>query len=451
MKKTNSRREKAGQLLSVLLPIFVSQAAIFATGFFDTVMAGHISREDLAGVAVAANLLMPFFCLAIGIISGLTPVLSQLYGAGKKERIRRIVQQGFYWSLGLAAVFLLLGYIAVPLLLPRLALAPRVEAIACRYLAALSLGIAPFFLSLVLRNLMDSHGATRLTMLITLAIVPINIALNYVFMFGPFGLPAFGGAGAGMGSAVAFGLDFVLYTLTVTHTVPFGRYRVFSDLPPLDGREWKKQLGVGLPIGSTMFCEASIFGVVGLLMAAYGTTIMAAHQAAMNFASVAYVVPLSISLALTIFVGYETGARRPADARQYTRLAWGLSLIAAGTLAAVAARSAGDIAAFYTSDPAVKERLIVFLGYAVVMQLADGVNAPLQGALRGYKDVRAAFYLAMLSYWGIGLPAGWALARFTGLGPYGYWAGLIAGLLIGALGLRLRLRVVERRHDLPGT
>ncbi|MBQ7516421.1 MAG: MATE family efflux transporter [Schwartzia sp.] len=451
MRQTHSCREKARQLLAVLLPIFVSQTAIFTTGFFDTVMAGHISQEDLAGVAVAANLLMPFFCLAIGIISGLTPVLAQLYGAGKKERIRRIVQQGFYWSLGLAAVFLLLGYAGVPLLLPHLALAPRVETIASRYLVALSFGIVPFFLSLVLRNLMDSHGATRLTMMITLAIVPINVALNYVFMFGPFGLPAFGGAGAGMGSAVAFALDFVLYALTVTHTADFARYRVFSDFPSLDGGEWKKQLSVGLPIGSTMFCEASIFGVVGLLMAAYGTTVMAAHQAAMNFASVAYVVPLSISLALTIFVGYETGARRPADARQYTRLSWGLSLTAAGSLAALAARYADGIAGFYTSDPAVRERLVVFLGYAVVMQLADGVNAPLQGALRGYKDVRAAFYLAMLSYWGIGLPAGWALARFTSLGPYGYWAGLISGLLLGTVCQMFRLRVVERRHARPGT
>jgi len=286
-------------------------------------------------------------------------------------------------------------------------------------------------------------------MVLTMVIVPLNIALNYVFMFGPFGLPAFGGAGAAIGSSVAFVLDFLLYVVTASHVSPFSEYHVFSRLPAPDWREWRKQLGVGLPIGSTMFCEVSIFGAVGLLMVAYGTTVMAAHQAALSFTSMAYVIPISVSLTLTIFVGYETGARRPADARQYTRLCWGFSLIVAGALAVFASQKAGVIADLYTNDPEVRALLVVFLGYAVFMQFVDGANAPLQGALRGYKDVRAAFYLAMLSYWGIGLPLGWVLARFADFGPYGYWVGMIAGLLIGALCLWLRLRVVERRNKAP--
>lgn len=109
-----SYRRKAKRFFSVLLPIFVTQIALTATGFFDTVMSGHVSEQDLAGVAVGSNLFMPFFGSFLGIISVLTPIVAQLHGAGKRERIDFVVRQGFYWSLGLAGVFLLLGIFLCP-------------------------------------------------------------------------------------------------------------------------------------------------------------------------------------------------------------------------------------------------------------------------------------------------------------------------------------------------
>ena len=103
------------------------------------------------------------------------------------------------------------------------------------------------------------------------------------------------------------------------------------------------------------------------------------------------------------------------------------------------------IAALYTSSPDVQELLVVFLVFAVFLQLTDSVDSPLQGALRGYKDVHVTFLLAIISYWVIGLPAGWAIANFTALGPYGYWCGLIIGIAFGAIFLSVRLRMVQRR------
>ena len=446
MKQTFTYRQKIREMVVVLVPIFVTQLALMSTGFFDTIMAGHVSEQDLAGVAVGANLFFPFFGSSLGIISGLTPVVAGLYGAEKHAKITFVIQQGFYWSLGLALLFILLGLFGVPLLLPRLALEPRVEYVVNYYLLAMACGICPIFLAGVLRNLIDALGATRITMAITVVTVPVNIALNYVFIYGAFGIPALGGVGAGVGTALAFYINLLLNVLVVSRLRPFQSYAVLHRLPRPCLAEWKKQLSMGIPIGCTMFCEQSIFGAVGLFMTVYGTAVVAAHQAALNFTTMVYMIPLSVSMALTILVGYELGAGRTADARRYSRLGRVVSLAFAGTLAMILVNFRAGIAGLYTNDVAVQELIVVFLLYAIGMQVSDGLNAPLQGTLRGYKDVRVTFFLAVLSFWIIGLPAGWLIAHYTALGPYGYWIGLISGILVGAVLLTARLRVIEKRY-----
>ena len=446
MKQTFTYRQKAQEFFTVLLPIFITQLALTATGFFNTVMAGHVSEQDLAGVAVGVNLFFPFFVASMGIISGLTPTIAQLYGAGRQDKIAFIVQQGFYWSLLLAAIFLLAGYMVVPMVLPQLQLEPRVDYIVRQYLMALSIGVVPIFLAGVLRNFIDAHGATRITMCITMCTVPVNIGLNFLLMYGIGGLPALGGIGAGVGSGITYCINLLLNMLVVCRMRMFSGYHLFRDFQRPSFSEWRKQLGIGIPIGATMFCESSIFGAVGLFMTVYGTAVVAAHQAALNFSTVVYMIPMSISMALTILVGYELGAKRQFDAKKYSRLGRFLSFGFTVLLASILIHCRTDIASLYTSEPAVKELLVVFLIYSVCMQVSDGINAPLQGTLRGYKDVRVTFFLAVLSFWVIGLPSGWVLANCGEFGPYGYWIGLIAGILAGALLLMLRLYFVERRY-----
>ena len=445
MKQTFSYKEKTKQFFAVLLPILVTQLSLIATGFFNVIMAGHISQQDLAGAAVGVNLFMPFFGSILGVISGLTPTISQLYGAGKTDKIGFIVKQGFYWAIALAIGFIAFGYLTVPKILPLLGLEPRVEFITVHYLMAVSCGMLPIFLAGVLRNFIDAHGYTRLTMCITMCTVPVNIVLNYIFMYGLFGIPAFGGIGAGIGSAIAFTLNLILNVIVVTTVSPFKEYHIFRNLPRLNLAEWKKQLGVGIPIGSTIFCEQSIFGAVGLFIATYGTTIVAAHQAAMNFTTVVYMLPLSVSMALTILVGFEVGARRYKDAREYITLSRVLTFVFVGGIALILTQFKAEIAAFYTSSSEVQSVLGGFLIYAVFMQFADSINAPLQGALRGYKDVHVTFLLAVLSYWIIGLPLGYYLANYTAMGPYGYWISLIGGVIVGAVLLQIRLAIILNR------
>ena len=445
LKEVHGYPARARQFFAVLLPILVTQVSLIAPGFFNTVMAGHISKEDLAGIAVGASIFFPVFGAFMGLVSGLTPVIAQHYGAHRILEIRRVVQQSFYWATLLSVLLLICGVLTVPTLVHALALEPVVERITMEYLSYIALGLIPVAPAIVLRNFIDAHGRTRLTMYITMTTIPINIVLNYIFMYGAFGVPALGGPGAGLGAALSYGIFFVLNVVAVLWIPQFARYHVLARLPkPIPG-DWLALLAICVPIGLTVFCEQSIFGAVGLLMAAYGTTVLAAHQAAMNFTTIVYMLPLSVSMAITILVGYEVGGGRENGARAYIRLSRVLTLVFVGMIALVLAAMRDSVAALYTTNPEVQELLRVFLLYALVMQFCDCVNAPLQGALRGYKDVTVTFWLAVLSFWGIGLPAGYALAVWTELGPYGYWAGLNGGILVGAVLLMIRLRIIEQR------
>lgn len=446
MKQTHTYKQKSLQFFAVLLPLFVTQLALVSTGFFDTVMSGHAGERELAGVAISTNLFFPFFNSFLGIISGLTPTIANLYGGDQKEKIRFVVQQGFYWALSMGIIFIIIGIFLVHLLSANLQLDTRVNYVFNHFLFAIAFGVCPIFLAAVLRNFIDAHGFTRVTMCITICTVPINICLNYIFIFGAFGLPALGGVGSGIGSAIAYHVNLLLNIIVVTTIKPFKDYHIFRHLPRPSFKEWKRQLSLGIPIGSTIFCEQSIFGAVGLFMTVYGTVVIAAHQSAINFTTMVYMIPLSISMALTILVGYELGAGRYHDAKQYSRLGRLASFLFATTLASILINFRSNIASLYTTDSSVKTMLATFLVYAVCMQLTDGINAPLQGILRGYKDVRITFYLAVFSYWILGLPAGWILAHIFNLGPYGFWIGLIVGLLSGAVFLALRLKIVEKKY-----
>ena len=444
MKQTFSLRHKIIEFLRVMLPILISQVAVIAANFFNMVMAGHLSDEDLAGVAFGVNLYLPFFTSLMGVVSALTPIIARYYGAGKYQNIGYETGQGIYWSFLLAVMFVIMGYIFVPVILPLLSLAPMVEQVTKDYLFYCSFGVPIFFVFVALKNLIDAHGKTRLTMAITLTTVPINIFLNYVFMYGAFGMESYGGAGAGIGTAITYCIAFLIAAAIVLFMTPFSSYKIFRMMPKPAFHIWKNHLKLGLPIGGAIFCENSIFGAVGILMTIYGTTVMAAHQVTMNFTTLIYMTPLSVSFALAILVGYEVGAKRFDDAKTYITIGRVWAVVFIAVITAFAFHFREEISEVYTSSPKILEILPMFLLYGAFMQVADSINAPIQGALRGYKDVNVAFFLSLVSYWIIGLPFGLFLANYTDFSYYGFWVGLIVGVAIGAIFLTLRLKKVQK-------
>lgn len=437
-----------GALFIILFPILVTQVAMYAMSFFDTVMSGNVSPEDLAGVAIGSSLWMPVFTGLTGILMAVTPTVAQLVGAGKRDRVPLTVMQGLYLSAAISVLLIVLGGLALNPILNLMDLEESVRHVALNYLFALAFGVFPLFMYTVLRCFIDALGHTRVTMIITLLSLPINVFFNYVLIFGKFGFPAMGGIGAGVATSITYWCICVIAAIVVYRNEPFSGFQVMRRFPAVAWSEWFELLKIGVPIGLAIMLETGIFAAVTLLMSNFNTITIAAHQAAINFASFLYMIPMSISMGLTIMVGYEIGARRPTDAKQYSYIGIGMALMMSTLCAIALFIFNGQVAGLYSNDSVVIELTKQFLYYAIFFQLSDAIAAPIQGALRGYKDVNVTFIVALISFWGIGLPVGYVLANYTSLGAYGYWIGLIAGLALGAFCLLFRLLHVQRKSKL---
>ncbi|WP_240374854.1 MATE family efflux transporter [Bacillus piscicola] len=441
-------KERIRLFLVVMGPILVTQVGFFAMSLIDTMMSGRAGVDDLAGVAVGSSLWMPVFLGFNGILLAVTPIVAQLMGSGRKEEIAESVTQAFYLAILLAGFVLLAGGFALEPVLGLMDLEAGVHHIAKHYLIGLSIGVIPLFIAHVLRYFFDSQGYPRITMVITLLALPVNFLLNLFLIFGYAGFPELGGIGAGYATALTYWLlAGISVWMTFTNEI-MRRYRLFVRWFKPSVKAWKMQLAIGIPIGLSLFFEVSIFSVVTILVASmFDKITLAAHQAALNFTSMIFMVPLSISMALTIVVAYSVGGKRYDNAQKYTVF---------GTLSAICILFVCSfflyffrltIASFYSADPAVLVMTGQFIVFAIFYQFSDAVQASLQGVLRGYKDVTLPFVIALISYWGIGFPTGYLLAAFTSLEAYGFWVGITAGLTAAACGFFFRLVIVRKKQE----
>ena len=437
-------RDKLRRLLSVMLPIICTQIAIMGMNFFDASMSGQAGDVDLAGAAIGGNIWMPIQTGISGILMAAMPLVANLFGAGEKEKITVVVRHGLVLALGFALLVLGCGIALLPHFLQGMGLAPEVYHVALWYLAGLGLGVVPFFMITPLRSLVDTLGYTHLTMRIYLLALPINACLNYVLIFGKLGLPRLGGVGAGVASGLTFWLLLAIFAWVVSRLEPFKSYHIFGFVRPV--YSWLKEyLRIGVPMGISIFMETSIFGVVALFIAKFGTETIAAHQAALNFSSLIYMLPLSFSLALTIVVGVEYGAKNYQGARDYVTIGLQTSLGIAGFYMLAEYFLREQIAFIYTNNVEVVALVKVFLLYAIGWQAGDAIAAPIQGILRGYKDVNATFWASMLAYWGICLPLGLFLDYKVGNGAFAYWQSLDCGVISSATLLSIRLIWLQRK------
>lgn len=438
-------KQKIQMLLKIIIPILVTQIALYLMTFFDILMTGRYNTEDLAGVTIGSSFWVPVYTGLSGILMGLTPIIAHFIGGGKKGEVRPSVQQGLYLSIVLAAIVFSIMMFAVIPSLNHMPLEGVVRIVAADYLIGMSIGLLPLFAYTVFRSFFDALGATRVSMFIILLSAPINIFLNYLLIYGNFGFPEMGGAGAGFASGITYWVVFCIAFLIAWKRKTFQSYSLFSNWETVSFDRWKAILKIGVPIGLAIFVEISIFSVVTLLMSGYTTATISAHQIALNFTSLLYMVPLSISMGVTILVGQSIGARKPRDAKHYSFLGVGIAIIFSFISIIILLTFREPIASLYTKDTAIIKLAVHFFIFAAFFQLSDAIQAPIQGSLRGYKDVNMTFIMAIISFWVIGLPVGYATANFTDLGPFGYWVGLIAGLTIGAISLSIRLLFIQRK------
>ena len=433
------------KILEVMVPILITQLAITGMNLADTIMSGHAGTAELAGVAIGANIWMPIFTGLNGILQALTPIVANSRGAKAYEKISGAVFSGLMLALILSVSIISVGILQLDKVLSLMNLESSVEVVSHNYLSYVAMGIVPLFGASILRSFVDTMGYTQLTMRLFLLTMPVNCFMNYLFIFGKLGLPRMGGAGAGVGTAITCWLLFLSFSFLVTHLGVFRSFRVF-DRTGFSFSHLREHLRVGIPMGVAIFLETSIFGVECLFVSRFGTVTVAANQAAMSFTNLLYMVPLSFSLSLTIIIGAFVGAKDYAAARLYGRtgrvgnvmvgLSFAVFLLVGRTL----------IARLYTQDPSLVAPIEHFLGFAIAFQLCDSTAAPIQGILRGYKDVKATFYSSLAAYWVLALPIGLVMDYGFHKEADGYWMGLISGIFFSALFLTLRLRYIEKKY-----
>lgn len=426
------------------LPVIANNLLTVGMQLTDTVMAGHLSAETLAAVSVGGSIFVPFLLLALGVLSALSPMSAQLYGAGRTAKIGPLARQTAWVALALAALlmaafrFLAPGY--------RLAgIANDLAAVSEAYVAALSWGLPAIFLYLVLRFASEGIGHTRPLFHVALVAFLINIPMDYWFIYGGLGVPRMGAVGAGYATALSMWVQLV----TMLGYVGFKR-RVYESIALFKGfdrprlQPINELIHLGVPIGIMLFAEVGLFGAAALLMASFGAVTAAAHQIAVSVASFTFMFPLGLATGITVVVGQAAGAGKPALARRAGKTGIACALVFELVAAILILVFVRPIAALFTGDAAVIAVAVPLLLMTAAFQLSDGLQVASSGALRGMKDVRVPMVVTLLAYWGTGLPLAWGLGLPLGVGPVGVWTGLIAGLTVA--GLLLAWRFLRRRR-----
>lgn len=444
-------------LAHLAFPITLVQVGMMAMGVVDTMIVGRISAAALAGVAVGTVYVFALGSLGMGFLTAVEPVMAQAIGAGEPRAVARAFQRGIVLT-GALGVFAALMILPIGPVLRAFGQGPALIEVAVVYAHVQMPSMVAFYAFVLLRQSLQAQGHTRPIVVTIVLANLLNALLAWALVFGHLGLPALGVWGAGLATTLArFANALLLLALAWRDLRPLFVWRADSlQLAPI-----MRLLRIGFPIAVQYQLEYGVFATVALLMGRIGEVPVAAHQIAINVASLTFMVPLGISSAGAVLVGRAVGAGDAPRARRAAIAA----LITGVTFMALSALTLSSIPALlaraYTSDLAVVALAASLLPIAAVFQVFDGLQVVSIGVLRGVGDTRTPLIVNLVGYWVLALPFGLWLAFSRGLGPRGLWWGLVAGLAIVGLVLVARVRVrlwrtlerlrVDEDEALPGT
>lgn len=433
------RQEDLTATVRLAVPVVVVQLGLMAMGLVDTVVVGHVSAEALAAVALG-NLYFISVCAGTwGLLLALDPVVAQAVGARDRVAVVRAVQRGLVLAVALSVPSVLAmipGEVVLPLVGQPAAVVPT-AAVYARIVAP----SLPFFLAfVVLRQTLQAMARMRPIVVVIVAANLLNLVLDWVLVFGPLGLPAFGAAGCAWATLVCRVLMAGgLLVAARTELVP-----LLGHLDPavLELEPLLRMVRIGFPIGVQFQLEFAAFGLIAVFMGWLGPVAMSAHQVAIVLASVTYMVPLGVSGAAAVLVGQAVGRGTPEEVRRSA----GSALVCGGGFMALCAvllvGLPGPLAAVFTVDPEVRALAAVLIPVAGFFQVFDGLQVVSAGVLRGLGDTRVPMVVNLAGFWAVGLPVSLLLGFRFGLGPTGLWWGLVAGL--GVVAALLLARVATR-------
>ncbi|UXI00069.1 MATE family efflux transporter [Photobacterium sp. TY1-4] len=437
-------------LLKLAIPVLIASVAQTAMGFVDTVMAGGVSATDMAAVSVAASIWLPAILFGVGLLIALVPIVAQLNGSGKKEKIPFEVQHGFVLSALVSVPIILVLYNA-GMLIDLMDVEPVLAEKTIGYLHAVLYAVPGLLFFQTLKSFSEGLSLTIPGMVIGFIGLAANIPLNWIFVYGKFGAPEMGGVGCGVATAIVYWLMFIAMLIYVFINKRLKQAGLFTTLYQPQPKAVLRLFKLGFPVAASLFFEVSLFAAIALLISPLGSIVVAAHQVAINFSSLIFMLPMSFGAALSIRVGFLMGKEEIDEARIASHsgimVAIGMSLITA--ILTVVFRE--EIALLYTDNPEVVLLAGQLLFLAAVYQCSDAVQVVAAGALRGYKDMQAIFSRTFIAYWILGLPSGYILGMtdwvVAPMGPHGFWYGNIIGLTSAAVMLAVRMRWVHHQDN----
>ena len=409
----------------------------------NTIVAGRLGPEPLAGVAVGGSYYQMFWLFGLGVLMSVSPIVAHAYGAGRDEEVGRRFRQAVWLALMLAVP--LVGLLAcVEPMLRWFGTDARAIPHAAGYVYAMCFGMPAMLVFLAHRYTSEGIGWTRPVIYTAVVGLSTNIAGNWLFTLGNLGIPSQGARGCGIATALAcWAMLATMHVYQRRHAI-YRKFGLFERFDRPDRVALSEILALGLPISGSVVSEGALFAIAALLMSTLGTEIVAAHQVALSYASLMFMIPLSLHSATTIHVGHQIGRGDVVAGRNagWSGIAMCGIIMALSSLVILAARD--GIAAAYTTDPNVRELAVWLLLFVAVFQIPDGLQVGAAGALRGFKDANVPMALNFTAYWGIGFPAAWWFGIHEGVGPSGIWAGLIAGLATCAVFLIWRYRRISQ-------
>lgn len=432
-------------LIKLAFPIFLAQLALTALGFVDTIMSGWVGTDDLAAIGLGSSIMLPVFIFSTGVLLALTPLVSKQSGAKNKVAVTRYLHQGLWLAIPLGLVSLLI-LMNLDRLLDTLSLSETVYQLTSDYLFYIAFGMPGVALYQALRFFWEGLGTTLPTMWISFLALLINVPLNVLFIYGYGVIEPMGAAGCGVASAIVMWLMFVLgvlYAVRAPLTRSLVRFR------SLAWPEWRSGiadiLNLGVPNAMALIFEVSLFSFIALFIAQLGAVVIAGHQVAISFTSMAFMLPLSIAMAITVRVGKGFGENDQQAVLVSLYAGIGFALLVGGLLSLFTYGLREQIVSIYSKDQEVLVLAGTLLIYAAYYQVFDAIQVACAGGLRGLHDTRVTMVVTFISYWGIGLGAGYIMAFTSWLSPspmgvQGFWLGIVMGLLLAAILLFVRLK-----------
>lgn len=419
-------------ILLLGLPLIGSNLAQMLLNVTDTVMVGWYGVEALAALVLGTSFFFSIFMLGNGIALAMMGRVSASLGAGDELQVRRDTRMGMWLSIlfGLAMLPVFWNSAAI---LRALGQQPGIAALAQDYLRILGFGLAPALVMMVIRAYLSAQERTAVLLWITLAAVAVNAGLNWLFIFGNWGVPEMGVRGAALASLLVNLISLLAQAIYATRARGLEHVQLFQRFWRPDWEAFWAVARVGLPVGLTAVAEGSMFQASALMMGWIGTVELAAHGIALQIASIVFMVHMGLSNAATVRAGRAHGARDVRLLRDGALVSVTLSL-GVGLLTVLAFVFAGKwLTELFLDEanPASAEIVtygVRFLMVAGLFQLFDLMQVMALGLLRGVQDTRVPMWMAGLSYWLIGIPASYLLAFVLGYGGVGLWFGLVLGL-----------------------